>query len=282
MINISLELFPVKSAQALTQLQQTVKELAVLPTDFISVTQNAGGSESHAAQESTLCALHGLAHLAPHVTCAGANREETTALIEAYIQKGLRQIVALRGDARQGTAGFQKLPNGFHDVLELIRTLRQYPQLDIHVAAYPETHPEALHAEADIDWLKRKFDAGADRAITQFFFDAETFLRFRDRCQKSGITQTIIPGILPIHDFAAVTRFADKAGIAVPLSLQTQYANCTDHHALSIETSTRLCARLIHAGVDHLHFYTMNRAGLILDIAERLELVPAVKTRKSA
>lgn len=282
MINISLELFPAKSAQALEQLQQTVKELAVLPTDFLSITQNAGGSESHAAQESTLCTLHGLANLAPHVTCFGAEREETIALIEAYLQKGLNQIVALRGDAKQGTAGFQKLPNGFHDVLELIKTLRKYPQLDIHVAAYPETHPEAQNAEADIDWLKRKFDAGADRAITQFFFDADTFLRFRDRCQKSGITQTIIPGILPIHHFAAAVRFANKAGISVPASLHTQYANHTDHHALSVEQSTKLCTRLIHAGVDHLHFYTMNRADLILEITERLGLISTPVFRKSA
>ena len=273
MINVSLELFPAKSAQALEQLQQTVTELAVLPADFLSVTQNAGGSESHAAQEGTLSALHGRAHLAPHVTCAGADREETTALIEAYLQKGLRQIVALRGDAKQDAKGLQKLPRGFHDVLELIRTLRQYAQLDIHVAAYPETHPEARDSASDLDWLKRKFDAGADRAITQFFFDADTFLRFRDRCAQQGIQQTIIPGILPIHDFTAVARFASKAGIAVPLSLQTQYAQSRDHHALSVGHSTKLCARLIHSGVDHLHFYTMNRADLVLDIAAKLGLI---------
>jgi len=203
---------------------------------------------------------------AAHLTCVGASRDEIDAVARDYWDAGIRHIVALRGDPPAG-GGYVPHPDGYARAIDLVAGLKRVADFEISVAAYPETHPEAASAAADLDNLKRKLDAGATRAITQFFFDIDCYLRFRDRAAAAGIAAPIVPGILPIVDFAHAKKFAALCGASVPRWLEAEFAEAGDdpraRAAVSKRVAVAQCRRLIDAGVEALHFYTLNRAELV-------------------
>ena len=279
MTTTSFEFFPPKSLAASFRLWDTIRALAPLDPSFVSVTFGAGGTtraETHDAVE-TIGRNYGL-NVAAHLTCVDATREETLAIARRYAQAGVREIVALRGDAPGGGA-FVPHPGGFADSCELISALAEIGAFDIRVGAYPDPHPESPGAGADVDWLKRKVEAGATSAITQFFFEVDTFLRFRDACAKAGIDVPILPGVLPITDWAGTRRFARKCGAAIPAWMPEAFERAErDGRGDLMATAfcTEICSDLIDEGVEHLHFYTLNRPGLTRDVIHALGLAPPV------
>jgi methylenetetrahydrofolate reductase (NADPH) len=279
MTGLSFEFFPPKSIKASFRLWDTIRALAPLDPDFVSVTYGAGGttrSETHDAVE-TIIDSYGV-NVAAHLTCVDATREETLAIADRYAAAGVREIVALRGDAPGGGA-FEPHPDGFADACELISALAESGRFDIRVGAYPDPHPDAGGAADDVAWLKRKIDAGASSAITQFFFEAETFFRFRDACVAAGIDVPILPGVLPITDWAGTRRFAEKCGARIPVWLPEAFERAErDGRADLLSTSfcTELCSDLIDGGAEHLHFYTLNRPGLTRDVVHALGVAPPV------
>lgn len=284
--NISFEFFPPKNLEASFRLWDTVHTLAPLQPRFVSVTYGAGGTTRTLTREA-VGALHGSAGLnvAAHLTCVNATRGETLAIADEFHAAGVREIVALRGDAPKGTGGFKPHPDGFKDSCELITGLKEHRDFTIRVGAYPERHPDAADDNADVEWLKRKFDAGADEAITQFFFNADTFLRFRDRCAAAGITKPIIPGIFPIENWDGARRFAQSCGTSVPAKLNTAFETAERDgrtELLAIAFATDLCSKLMDEGVQDLHFYTLNRPELTRDICHALGVTPKVELRDVA
>ena len=284
--SISFEFFPPKSVEASFRLFDTVQTLAPLRPDFVSVTYGAGGTTrklTHEAVEALVKTTD--LTVAAHLTCVDATREETLAIARAYAEAGVTQIVALRGDPPKGSSGFRPHPEGFADSCELIAALREAGDFRIRVGAYPDPHPEARYEGADIDWLKRKIDAGADEAITQFFFEADTFFRFRDRCAAAGIDAPILPGILPIENWKAARRFADACGTKIPAWLDDAFDTAIrDGRAdlLATALATELCSELIDGGVGHLHFYTLNKPGLTRDVCHALGITPELQLEKVA
>ena len=275
---VSFEIFPPQDTQAAARLSEAVSALAPLSPDFISVTYGAGGGTRSQTQDTltTLQRNHGV-QVAAHLTCVGASRAQTLDTAAAYAAAGVRQIVVLRGDAPQGAARFTPHPDGFANTVELIAALAKTGQFTLRVGAYPERHPDAANAQADVDWLKRKIDAGASSAITQFFFEADTFLRFRDACTKAGITAPIIPGILPIHSWAGAKRFAQRCGASVPTRLDEGFTAATRdgrERLFALTQCATLCERLLTEGVANLHFYTLNAADLTRDVVRALGLAP--------
>ena len=275
---VSFEIFPPQDTQAAARLWEAVSALSPLSPDFISVTYGAGGGTRSQTQDTltTLQRNHGV-QVAAHLTCVGASRAQTLDTAAAYAAAGVRQIVALRGDAPQGAARFTPHPDGFANTVELIATLAKTGQFTLRVGAYPERHPDAANAQADVDWLKRKIDAGASSAITQFFFEADTFLRFRDACTKAGITAPIIPGILPIQSWAGAKRFAQRCGASVPTRLDEGFTAATRdgrERLFALTQCATLCERLLTEGVANLHFYTLNAADLTRDVVRALGLAP--------
>jgi methylenetetrahydrofolate reductase (NADPH) len=212
--------------------------------------------------------------VAGHLTCVGATRAETLSVARAYAAAGLRDIVALRGDPPRGQGGFVPHPDGFRDSVELIAALKAMGDFRIHVGAYPDRHPDAADADADIVWLKRKFEAGADSALTQFFFDPETFFRFRDRAAAAGIdADRIAPGILPVQNWTKVQQFAAGCGAAMPPQIAQGFENAArqgNERLYALAQATQLADRLVEGGVRHLHFYTLNSAGLTRDVCRAL------------
>jgi methylenetetrahydrofolate reductase (NADPH) len=285
MTTISFEFFPPKSIQASFRLWDTIRALAPLDPSFVSVTYGAGGttrSQTHDAVE-TIGAHYGL-NVAAHLTCVDATREETLAIARRYAEAGVREIVALRGDASNGGT-FVPHPDGFADSCELISALADTGSFEIRVGAYPDPHPESSGAGADVSWLKRKVDAGATSAITQFFFEADTFFRFRDACVKAGIDVPILPGILPITDWAGTVRFASRCGAAIPAWMPEAFERAERDgrgDLMATVFCTDLCTELLEGGVEHLHFYTLNRPGLTRDIVHALDLAPPVPLEKVA
>jgi methylenetetrahydrofolate reductase (NADPH) len=278
---ISFEFFPPKSLQASFDLWESLNVLAPLNPEFVSVTCGAGGTTRQLTKEMTeaIGKSYGL-DVAAHLTCVNASKAETLAIAKSYVDAGVRQIVALRGDAPQGSAGFCPHPQGFADSVDLVAGLAATNIKTIHVGAYPEPHPEASNANADIDWLKRKIDAGATSAITQFFFDSEIFLRFRDRCAKAGIHVPIIPGILPIENWDNVKRFASRCGASIPASLDAEFVMAKRNGVediLSVVVATDICSDLMDHGIDQFHFYTLNRPYLTRDVCLALGIVPDTK-----
>ncbi|MFD0982790.1 methylenetetrahydrofolate reductase [NAD(P)H] [Tropicimonas aquimaris] len=275
---VSFEFFPPRSVEASFRLHDTVQALAPLNPEFVSVTYGAGGTTRRLTHEA-VSAIHHTSDLrvAAHLTCVDATREETLEIARSYAEAGVRDIVALRGDPPKGAARFEPHPEGFRDTCELISALKQTGDFTIRVGAYPDRHPEAASDTADVEWLKRKIDAGADAAITQFFFEAETFFRFRDACAKAGIDAPILPGILPIENWAAARRFALRCGAAVPAWLDEAFETAVRdgrEEILSIAVATELCSNLLEGGVDHLHFYTLNKPHLTQDICRALGVTP--------
>ncbi len=275
---VSFEFFPPKSLDASFRLWETVRLLAPLKPAFVSVTYGAGGTTRKLTHEAvtTIGAQFGL-NVAAHLTCVDASRAETLEIADAYAAAGVTELVALRGDPPKGSGGFVPHPEGFASSVELIEALAATGRFTLRVGAYPERHPEATDAAADVAWLKRKFEAGADSAITQFFFEAETFLRFRDACAKAGIDRPVIPGIVPIENWAGIRRFAAACGAAIPAWMDEAFDKAgRDGRADLLATAlcTELCDRLIGEGVEDLHFYTLNRPHLTRDVCHALGVMP--------
>lgn len=284
--SVSFEFFPPKSLEASFRLWDTVQSLAPLDPSFVSVTYGAGGTTRELTRDAvaTLHASSGL-NVAAHLTCVDATRDETLAIARDFADAGVREIVALRGDPPKGASNFEPHPDGFADSCELIAALADMNAFKIRVGAYPETHPEAVNSRADIDWLKRKLDAGASEAITQFFFEADTFLRFRDACAAAGIDAPIVPGILPIENWAGTKRFATACGATIPGWLEDAFEKATrdDRETLlATAVATELCDSLLREGVEHLHFYTLNRPDLTREICHALGVTPRVALRDVA
>lgn len=281
---LSFEFFPPKTPEMEGKLWQAVKQLEPLAPRFVSVTYGAGGS-TRERTHATVARIRRETRLEPaaHLTCVGASRAEVDAVAKRYWQAGIRHIVALRGDPPEGGGPYRSLPDGYARAADLVAGLKRVADFEISVAAYPETHPEAASAAADLDNLKRKIDAGARRAITQFFFDAEAYLRFLDRARAAGITVPIVPGLLPVGNFAQVKKFAASCGASVPHSLAAQFEGLDDdprgRAAVAVRVAAEQCRRLRAAGVDELHFYTLNRADLVLAICNAIGVRPASPVR---
>ncbi|MDJ0826454.1 MAG: methylenetetrahydrofolate reductase [NAD(P)H] [Rhodobacter sp.] len=283
---LSFEFFPPQSLDASFRLWDTVQTLAPLSPEFVSVTYGAGGTTRDLTHDAvtTIHAHYGL-NVAAHLTCVEATRDETLAIAESYAADGVTEIVALRGDPPKGQGAFTAHPDGFADSCELVAALAETGKFHIRVGAYPDPHPEAGHAGADVDWLKRKIDAGADSAITQFFFEAETFFRFRDACAAAGVDAPIIPGILPIENWTGVQKFARRCGAHVPAWLAEAFKTALRddrHDLLAIAVCTELCSELLDGGVEDLHFYTLNKPHLTREVAHALGIVPEVELRDVA
>lgn len=283
---ISFEFFPPQSLDASFKLFETVQALAPMGPEFVSVTYGAGGTTRKLTHDAvgTIHRNYGL-NVAAHLTCVEASRSETLEISEAYHQVGVRQIVALRGDAPNGAAKFTPHADGFASSVELVEALAKTGKFEIAVGAYPEPHPDAADATADVRWLKQKVDAGANKAITQFFFDADTFFRFRDNCVAAGIQVPIIPGILPIQSWAGTKRFAARCGTKVPAKLDEAFATAARdgrEDLLALAQCTALCDRLIQGGVEDLHFYTLNRPHLTREVVRALGITPQVALEKVA
>ncbi|QYZ71338.1 methylenetetrahydrofolate reductase [NAD(P)H] [Neotabrizicola shimadae] len=281
---ISYEFFPPQSLDASFRLWETVQALAPMRPDFVSVTYGAGGTTRKLTHEAvaTIRRNYGL-NVAAHLTCVGASKAETLAIADSYAAAGVTEIVALRGDPPKEAGRFVPHAEGFANSVELVEALS--PRFKVRVGAYPERHPEAADARADVRWLKRKLEAGAVSAITQFFFEAETFLRFRDLCAKEGITAPIVPGILPIQSWEGVKRFALRCGTSVPGRLDEGFqiaARDGREELLALTQCTTLCDRLISEGVEDLHFYTLNRPHLTREVCRALGVAPEVALEKVA
>jgi methylenetetrahydrofolate reductase (NADPH) len=284
---ISFEFFPPKSLEASFRLWDTVRLLAPLQPDFVSVTYGAGGTTRQLTHEAvtTIGREFGL-NVAAHLTCVDATRDQTLEIARSYAAAGVREIVALRGDPPKGQGRFTPHPEGFANSLDLIAALKAEGAFTLRVGAYPEPHPEAADAQADVRWLKRKFEAGADSAITQFFFEPETFLRFRDACVRDGIDGAkIIPGIIPIENWSGIRRFALATGATVPAWLDDAFEKAARdgrEQLLATALCTEMCDRLMGEGVEHLHFYTLNRAQLTRDVCHALGVTAQVQLQNVA
>ncbi|WOI55145.1 methylenetetrahydrofolate reductase [NAD(P)H] [Palleronia sp. LCG004] len=273
----SFEFFPPKSLEASFRLWDTIHALAPLDPAFVSVTYGAGGTTRELTHEAvtTIGKTTGL-RVAAHLTCVNATRDETLAIARGYADAGVTDIVALRGDM-PGGAPFEAHPGGFANSVELVEALHATGDFTLHVGAYPDRHPDATTDSSDVEHLKRKVDAGAKTAITQFFFDTETYFRFRDRCVAAGIDAPIIPGILPIENWKGVRKFAASCGTPIPAELDTAFAEAerdSSSDELSKRLATEMCETLIAGGVEHLHFYTLNKPHLTRDVIASLGLAP--------
>ncbi|MGB5512321.1 MAG: methylenetetrahydrofolate reductase [Woeseiaceae bacterium] len=277
--SVSFEFFPPNSEQMEATLWDSIGRLAELEPRFVSVTYGADGStreRTHAAV-ARLVAETNLTP-APHLTCIGAARGEIDDIAREYWDMGVRHLVALRGDAPKDSGRYEPAADGYAYASDLVAGLRKIADFDISVAAYPEVHPEAPDADFDLDNLKRKLDAGATRAITQFFFDVDLFLAFRDRCAAVGIESSIVPGILPITRFPQLERFASMCGASVPDWLRDRFAGLDD----DVETRQMIAASvaieqariLEKEGIDEFHFYTLNRSELTYAICHALGVRP--------
>jgi methylenetetrahydrofolate reductase (NADPH) len=274
-IEVSFEFFPPKSEKMTETLWESIQTLAPLQPRFVSVTYGAGGStreRTHATVERILneTALTPAAHL----TCVGATREEVDTVAREYWELGVRNIVALRGDPSEPGTKYRPHPEGYRDAVDLVAGLKTVAPFDISVAAYPEIHPDSSTRTFDLENLRRKMDAGADRAITQFFFSADCFLRFRDEAAAAGIDVEIVPGILPVSNVATTRRFAQSCGASIPQWLDSLFEGLDDLPAarqlIAATVAAELCGQLYAGGVRHFHFYTLNRAELSYAICHLL------------
>lgn len=273
---VSFEFFPPKTPEAEASLWKTVERLAPLNPEFVSVTYGADGStreRTHQVIESILTKTE--LKPVPHLTCVGAPRDEIDAIADDYWSMGVRQIVALRGDPEGGPeADYQPHPNGYAYASDLVEGLLAKHPFELFVAAYPETHPQAISADTDLDNLKRKVDAGGHRAITQFFFDNAIFLRFRDRVAAANINVELIPGILPVTNFNTLVRFADACGASIPATLKTLFEGLDEdpstRQLIAAHAAVSQAEDLGREGVNDFHFYTLNRADLSFAVCHAL------------
>jgi len=272
---VSFEFFPPNSTAMETTLWESVKRLSVLQPRFVSVTYGADGS-TRERTHNAVQRIHTETSLtaAPHLTCIGASKGEIDDIARRYWDMGIRHIVALRGDPPKDQAHYQPHKNGYAYAADLVEGLMNVADFDISVAAYPEVHPEAADARFDLDNLRRKLDAGARRAITQFFFDIELYLRFRDKCAATGIEANVVPGILPITRFPQLQRFAALCGTSVPDWLHQRFDGLDDdaetRQMIAASVAIEQVRLLQMQGVDEFHFYTLNRSELTFAICHAL------------
>ena len=274
--SVSFEFFPPKTAEAEASLWRSVERLAPLSPAFVSVTYGADGStreRTHKVIERILAET--TLEAVPHLTCVGASKDEVNVLADSYWHLGIRHLVALRGDAEGGSdANYVPHDNGYAYASDLVEGLLARHQFELIVAAYPETHPQALSAEADLENLRRKVDAGARRAITQFFFDNAVFLKFRDRVAAAGIDVELIPGILPVTNYKTLARFADQCGTSLPQSLTDLFVGLDDdpttRQQIAAHVAVSQAETLGREGVRNFHFYTLNRADLSYTVCHAL------------
>lgn len=282
-LQISFEFFPPKTDEHDPALWRSIDRLTSLRPRFLSVTCGANGS-TRERTKTTVRHILRQTNIAPaaHITCVGARQEEVDDDARSYWQMGVRHLVALRGDAPAGSPGYQPHPGGYRNAAELVAGLKRVADFEISVAAHPEIHPDAGSSVADLDNLKRKIDAGATRAITQFFFDPEVFLRFLDRAAQHGIRVPIVPGILPIVNFNQAVRFAKTCGASVPAWYAHLFEGLDDDPAtrnlVAATAAAEHCQRLRRAGIHEFHFYTLNRPELSYATCHTLGLRPRANT----
>lgn len=274
--SLSFEFFPPKSDEMEIQLWEAVEQLSAWDPDFVSMTYGAGGS----TKEPTLAAVTrmiGEAKLstAAHLTCVDASREEIRSVVEDYRAAGVRRIVALRGDPTTGIGtAYVPHPEGFEHTADLVRALVKYGDFDVSVSAYPEKHPESADLAADIETLKRKADAGAARALTQFFFDNDVFERYLEKVRAAGVTIPVVPGIMPIQNLTQLKRFARRCGASVPSFLDDRFQGLDEEPEERARVAADIAAEqmrdLMRRGFHEFHIYTMNRAPLVSAVLERL------------
>jgi len=274
--SVSFEIFPPASIRASFKLWDSLARLQGFDPDYVSVTYGAQGGAQDRTLDSALAVQSQTgAPVAAHLTAARASKAQVLARAESFAKAGIRDVVALRGDAEEAGAAFEPHPDGFANSLELIAALAAQDRFTIRVGAYPESHPDAASQAQNIDYLKAKFEAGADAALSQFFFEPETFLRFRDACAAAGITKPIYPGILPITNWRKIRGFAQSCGAEVPAWMDQAFEKAErDERSdlLSLTIASEMCERLLREGVEHLHIYTLNSAKL----SERLLLALGV------
>ena len=276
-VNVSFEFFPPKTEKMEETLWASVKKLEELNPGFVSVTYGAGGS-TRERTHNTVKRILTETSLAPaaHLTCVGATKEEVNEVIQDYWDAGIRHIVALRGDPPEGANRYEPHPGGYANAAELVAGVRNIGDFDISVGAYPEIHPDSPTLAADLDNLKRKIDAGATRAITQFFFKADSYFRFLDHCDSYGITVPIIPGILPVTNFKSLKNFAGACGANLPAWLGDMFegldARPQTRNLVAASVAAEMCRNLYAGGVRNFHFYTLNRAELTFAVCHMLGL----------
>ena len=271
---LSFEFFPPRNAQQARRFWYTLGSLQTLDPEFVSITWGALGSDS----DASIDILRSLSQdsnvpIAAHMTCAGQSEDDCNAMLDRLTTMGINRLVALRGDLVQGETSAEPDPAAFTHASELVELAARRNQFTISVGAYPESHPESTSTEEDLRWLKHKFDQGADNAITQFFFEADTFLRYRDAAAKLGLGDKIVPGILPIHNIDKVVAFSGRCQANVPPALieRFQAARTDDSRLqLAIDQCVALCRELESEGVDEFHLYTLNQATLSLAIGSEL------------
>jgi methylenetetrahydrofolate reductase (NADPH) len=279
-LSVSFEFFPPKTPDAEAKLWETIGKLAPLRPSFVSVTYGAGGSTrdrthrvvTRLLQETPLCP-------AAHLTTVAASRDDVDGVLRQYWASGVRHLVALRGDPPGGLSeAFVPHPDGYANATELVKAARAVGDFDVSVGVYPERHPESPSLEHDIDVLKAKIDAGATRGISQFFFEAETFLRFRDRLQKARVDIPVSPGIMPVTNFSGIRKMAAACGASIPSWLERLFDGLDDdpetRKLVAATTTAQLCLRLADEGVDLFHFYTLNRAELTMAVCRMLGVRP--------
>ncbi len=271
---LSFEVYPPKSVRGSFTLFETISRLQRFGPEFWSVTYGAQGSEQERTLDSALAVMsHANQPVAAHLTASRASKAHILERAKGFANQGISKIVALRGDGDQNSENFAKHQDGFANSIELVSALSKQGFSEIYVGAYPDGHPSSTSQQQNIDFLKAKFDAGAHAAITQFFFEADSFLRFRDACSAAGINNEIIPGILPIHNWQNTVRFAKKCGVTPPDWMMAAYKKSQRDdrsQLLSLAIATETCSRLIEHGVNHLHFYTLNTADLTEQILTAL------------
>ncbi|MBS3649158.1 methylenetetrahydrofolate reductase [NAD(P)H] [Pseudaminobacter sp. 19-2017] len=275
-LRVSFEFFPPKTDEMEERLWKTVTRLEPLEPRFVSVTYGAGGS-TRGRTARTVKRILDETRLRPaaHMTCIDATREEVDQVISEFAEMGIRNFVALRGDPTEGVgARYRPHPNGYANGADLVAAMKKIGDFDVSVAAYPEKHPESPDFATDIDMLQRKVDNGATRAITQFFFDNDVYERYVERVRRAGIYVPIVPGILPVHNFAQVTNFSSRAGAHVPAWLAERFdglQNDPQTHALvASAVAAEQVMDLVERGVQDFHFYTMNRADLAFAICHMI------------
>jgi methylenetetrahydrofolate reductase (NADPH) len=273
-IPLSFEFFPPKTADGVANLRETRVQLAKFKPEFFSVTFGAGGSTTDRTKETVFEIQAEGYQAAPHISCISSSKEEIRELLTAYKNKGIKRLVTLRGDVPSGEVSV----GDFKYANELVKFIRKETGdwFHLEVAAYPEFHPEALSAAKDIANFKRKIEAGANSAITQYFYNADAYFRFVDSCQKEGITVPIVPGVMPIYNYTQLARFSGICGAEIPRWLRLRleaYANdIPSLRALGVDVVSELCERLLAWGVPSFHFYTLNQAGIISSIIDNISL----------
>jgi len=281
-VNVSFEFFPPKTEKMQETLWECIKRLEPLAPSFVSVTYGAGGTTRERTHDTVVrIARETSLKPAAHLTCVGHSQGEVDDIARRYWDEGIRHIVALRGDAPEGSGKYVPTPGGYDYAVDLVKGLKRIADFEISVAAYPEMHPDAPSAQFDLDNLKAKVDAGATRAISQYFFDVDVFRRFRDKAAAAGISVPILPGILPVTNFAQVQKFSAACGASVPDWMAKLFEGLDDdpdtRRLVAATVAAEQCRALAADGVTDFHFYTLNRADLAYAISHILGVRPQAK-----